>query len=67
VLSARTVVEVRDTNHPSDTASRGTALLSSDLTEDQLAAAPVMTSLDALLIDGLSDKEDQAFAAAIAS
>jgi hypothetical protein len=27
----------------------------------------VMTSLDALLIDGLSDKEDQAFAAAIAS
>jgi hypothetical protein len=48
-------------------AARGTSLLSSDLTEDQLAASPVMTSVDALLIDGLSEEEDDAFAAAIAS
>jgi hypothetical protein len=58
---------VSDVAHPKDMAAHGTSLLSSDLTEDQLAAAPVMTSVDALLIDGLSEEEDDAFAAAIAS
>jgi len=43
--------------------ARGTSLLPSDLTEDQLASAPVITSLDALLIDHLTDDEDDAFAA----
>jgi len=48
----------------SGTAS-GSSLLPSDLSEDQLASAPVITSLDALLIDHLTDDEDDAFAAAI--
>lgn len=36
-----------------------------DLSEEQLAAAPVLTSADALLVDGLSADEDDAFAAAL--
>ncbi len=43
------------------------ALLPSDLTEEQLAAAPVLTSVDALLIEELSVDEDDAFAAALVS
>ncbi len=45
----------------------GTALLPRDLTDDQLAAAPTLTSADALLIDELSADEDAAFAAALDS
>ncbi len=45
--------------------ARGTSLLPADLTQDQLASAPVMASLDALLIDDLTDDEDDAFAAAL--
>lgn len=45
--------------------AQGTALLPADLTEDQLASAPVLPSLDALLIDDLTDDEDDAFAAAL--
>lgn len=48
-----------------DEAPRGSALLPRDLTEDQLASAPVLASLDALLVDGLTDGEDDAFAAAL--
>lgn len=48
-----------------DEPARGTALLPADLSAAQLAAAPVLTSIDALLIDGLSDDEDDAFAAAL--
>lgn len=43
----------------------GVSLLPRDLTADELSAAPVLTSLDALLIDDLSDEEDDAFAAAV--
>ena len=35
------------------------------LTQEQLAAAPVVASLDTLLIDDLTDDEDDAFAAAL--
>lgn len=43
----------------------GTSLLPRDLTEAELAAAPVLVSADALLVDGLTDEEDDAFAAAL--
>lgn len=41
------------------------AVLPSDLTEGQLAAAPVLGSVDALLVEELSEVEDDAFAAAV--
>ena len=44
-----------------------TALLPRDLTTEQLQAAPVLVSADSLLIDELSEDEDNAFAAAIRS
>ena len=40
-------------------------MLPRDLTADELMTAPVLQSMDTLLIDGLSDEEDDAFAAAI--
>ncbi len=40
-------------------------MLPADLTPDQLASAPVIASLDTLLIDDLTDDEDDAFAAAL--
>lgn len=46
---------------------QGLALLPSDLTEGQLLAAPVMVSIDALLIEDLDEDEDEAFAAALGS
>jgi hypothetical protein len=51
----------------SDTAPnmRRTSCCPSDLTDDQLAAAPVLTSIDMLLIEELSQDEDDAFAAAL--
>ncbi len=48
-----------------DEAPRGTALLRGDLTEEELAEAPVLESLDSLLIEDLTDTEDDAFAAAL--
>jgi hypothetical protein len=54
-----------DAAHSRDSSPHGTDLLPRDLTEDQLAAAPVLTSVDALLIEGLSEDEDDAFAAAL--
>ena len=45
----------------------GTDLLPRDLTPAELDAAPVLTSLDQLLIEDLTDEEADAFAAAIAS
>jgi len=44
----------------------GLDLLPSDLTADDFAAAPVLESLDVLLVD-LTDDENDAFAAALAS
>ena len=38
-----------------------------DLTPEELAAAPVLASVDALLIDDLSEDEDEAFAAALSA
>jgi hypothetical protein len=43
-----------------------TDLLPRDLTPVELDAAPVLTSLDQLLIEDLTDEEADAFAAAIA-
>lgn len=59
------MVGVSDTDRQHD-APHGTALLPSDLTDEQLAAAPVLASVDALLIEELSEDEDEAFAAALA-
>jgi hypothetical protein len=46
---------------------QGTALLAPDLSEDQLTAAPFLTSVDTLVIEALSEDEDEAFAAALDS
>lgn len=54
-----------DAAHHTDGSARGTSLLPADLTPDQLASAPVIASLDTLLIDELTDDEDDAFAAAL--
>lgn len=48
-------------------APHGTSLLPRDLTAEQLAAAPLLDSVNALVIDGLTDDEDDAFAAALSS
>ncbi len=61
------MVGVSDAADHQDQAPHGTALLPSDLTEDQLAAAPVLTSIDTLLIEELSVDEDEAFATAVDS
>ncbi|HEU5151784.1 MAG TPA: hypothetical protein VFU19_14885 [Iamia sp.] len=50
---------------PSGEALTGTSLLPADLTDDQLDAAPVLDSIDSLLIEDLSEDEDDAFAAAL--
>lgn len=47
--------------------AKGTGLLPRDLTAEELRAAPVLASPDALLIDGLSADEDDAFEAAVGS
>ncbi|MGY6501676.1 MAG: hypothetical protein ACXIVQ_12410 [Acidimicrobiales bacterium] len=54
-----------DAAHHHGETARGTSQLPDDLTEDQLASAPVMVSLDSLLIDDLTDDEDNDFAAAL--
>jgi hypothetical protein len=60
-------VNVSDAVRRPDEAPQGTALLASDLTDDQLAAAPILTSIEKLLIEDLSEAEDEAFAAALDS
>jgi hypothetical protein len=54
-----------DAAHRQDDGPHGNDLLPRDLTEDQLATAPVLRSVDALLIEDLSEDEDDAFAAAL--
>jgi len=44
---------------------RGVLGLPPDLTADELAAAPILGSLDALTIDDLTDEEADAFFAAL--
>lgn len=56
---------VSDFAHQGDDAPHGTALLAGDLTEQQFASAPSMTSVDVLLIDDLTDDEEDALAAAL--
>ena len=65
--AGRRLVWVSDAVRPPEEVPHGTSLLPADLTEDQLAAAPVLESLDALLIEDLSEDEDEAFAAALES
>ena len=53
-------------------AARGSGCVASDgahldLTSAQLAAAPVLAGSDGLLIEDLTDNEDDAFAAALRS
>lgn len=45
----------------------GVSELRPDLTPAQLAAAPTLACVDLLLIDDLTEAEDEAFAAAISS
>jgi hypothetical protein len=52
--------------HGNDRA-QGTSLLPRDLTAEDLAAAPVLASADALLIEDLTADEDDAFSAALSS
>ena len=61
------MVGVSDAADRQHDAPHGTALLPSDLTDEQLAAAPVLASIDALLIEELSEDEDDAFATALDS
>ena len=48
-------------------APHGTSLLPRDLSASQLNAAPTLATADVLLIEGLTDLEDEAFAAALRS
>jgi hypothetical protein len=52
----------RDAGRP-----HGTTLLPRDLTPAQLRSAPVLGSVDSLLVDDLTEDEDDAFASAIDS
>ncbi len=58
---------VSDAAHRQDEGAHGIALLPGDLTEEQFAKAPVLVSVDTLLIEELSEAEDDAFYAAISS
>ena len=60
-------MDVSDLARNSDDIPKGTSLLPRPLTDSELAAAPMLASADALLIDDLTDDEDDAFAAALAS
>jgi len=60
------MVSVSDAaDHRNEAAPHGTDRLPRDLTDAQLDAAPVLASVDALLVDDLTDDEDDAFAAAL--
>ena len=63
----RTLVVVSGAVRPSGEAPHGTSLLPADLTDDQLDGAPVLNSIDDLLVEELSEDEDDAFAAALES
>jgi hypothetical protein len=58
---------VSDTAHEGLGRPLGTSSLPRDLAPEKLAAAPVLASVDALLIDDLSEDEDEAFAAALSA
>ncbi|MCU1498526.1 MAG: hypothetical protein JWM47_2479 [Acidimicrobiales bacterium] len=48
-------------------APRGTSGLPRDLTEEEFAALPILTSLDQLEIEDLADDEYERFVAALSS
>ena len=52
--------------HPAD-GPQGPGLLARDLTEDELAAAPVLVSAGDVAIEDLSDEEYDAFVAALSA
>ena len=54
-----------DAAQPLGTVAHGTDLLPADLTEEQLDAAPVLASVESLLIENLTDSEVDDFAAAL--
>ncbi len=58
---------VSDAVRPSSETPHGASLLPADLTDDQLDAAPVLDSIDSLLIEELAEDEDDAFATALKS
>jgi len=60
-------MNVSDAVHQQAGRPRGAGLLPPDLTEQELAAAPVVASADALVIDDLSAEEYEAFVAALSS
>lgn len=64
---AGSLADVSNAAHHDHDGPHGTSLLPADLSEEQLAAAPVLGSVDALLIDGLTAGEDESFAAALSS
>jgi hypothetical protein len=45
----------------------GTSLLPPDLSEDEFAAMPILESVEALLIEGLTDDEFDVFVTAVSS
>lgn len=47
--------------------ANGAAVLPADLSDVHLHEAPVLISVDLLLVEGLTDEEDDAFAAALDS
>ncbi len=62
-----TLGTVSDAARQRSESPHGTDLLPRDLTLAELDAAPLLTSLDQLLIEDLTDEEADAFAAAIAT
>jgi len=66
-VSATYDVDVSDAARDYGAGPSGTSLLPPDLTADQLASAPILLSLDALRIEGLTADEFEAFAAALRS
>lgn len=58
---------VSDAAHDRVETPNGMTKFARDLSAEQLAAAPSLASIDALVIEDLSDDEDDAFSAALAS
>jgi len=56
---------VSDAAHETGNSPLGVASLPEDLTEEQLAAIPILESVDSLVIEELSEAEADAFAAAL--
>src|ERR1700730_4199376 len=56
------MVGVSEAGDRQDAAPHSPAMLPSELTDDQLPAAPILAAVAALLIEKLSDDEDAAFA-----